>query len=198
MKEQLYLLNMILFSFLISCCNDDDMMIKEPDDMVVDCTEMDCSTQEDFYGVGVMNGECWESDFSQLEIFDSSWKLMITLGKEESNGIDGRLFFIINELTNLSDTIWLGFSYSNVSTPNLIASVGYTYLEDHSIVGDFDFSSDDELTYNDFLIIDYFNQDTSIVEGHFQVRFPQRSVNHFVNAPDSMNIQCGRFRVSEF
>jgi len=68
MKEQLYFLNLILFSFLISCCNDDDMMIKEPDGMVVDCTEMDCSTQEDFYGVGVMNEECWIADNTELEI----------------------------------------------------------------------------------------------------------------------------------
>ncbi|NBC06400.1 MAG: hypothetical protein GVY26_04320 [Bacteroidetes bacterium] len=197
MKEQLYFLNMMLFSFLISCCNDDDMMIKEPDDMVVDCTEMDCPTQEDFYGVGVMNGECWIADNTELEINTPSAMMLVNLRKYESNSIDGYLYFIINKLTDLNDTIWLGFSYSNVPIPN-VARTKYTYLEDHSIVGDFDFSSDDELTYNDFLIIDYFNQDTSIVEGHFQVRFPQRSVNHFVNAPDSMNIQCGRFRVSEF
>ena len=197
MKEQLYFLNMILFSFLISCCNDDDMMIKEPDDMVVDCTEMDCSTQEDFYGVGVMNEECWIADNTELEINTPSAMMLVNLRKYESNSIDGYLYFIINKLTDLNDTIWLGFSYSNVPIPN-VARTKYTYLGDHSIVGDFDFSPDNELTYNDFLIIDYFNQDTSIVEGHFQVRFPQRSVNHFVNAPDSMNIQCGRFRVSEF
>lgn len=197
MKEQLYFLNMILFSFLISCCNDDDMMIKEPDGMVVDCTEMDCSTHEDFYGVGVMNAECWIADNTELEINTPSAMMLVNLRKYESNSIDGYLYFIINKLTDLNDTIWLGFSYSNVPIPN-VARTKYTYLEDHSIVGDFDFSPDDELTYNDFLIIDYFNQDTSIVEGHFQVRFPQRSVNHFVNAPDSMNIQCGRFRVSEY
>ncbi|WP_421947190.1 hypothetical protein [Phaeodactylibacter xiamenensis] len=197
MKEQLYFLNLILFSFLISCCNDDDMMIKEPDGMVVDCSEMDCSTQEDFYGVGVMNEECWIADNTELEINTPSAMMLVNLRKYESNSIDGYLYFIINKLTDLNDTIWLGFSYSNVPIPN-VARTKYTYLEDHSIVGDFDFSPDDELTYNDFLIIDYFNQDTSIVEGHFQVRFPQRSVNHFVNAPDSMNIQCGRFRVSEF
>jgi hypothetical protein len=197
MKEQLYFLNMILFSFLISCCNDDDMMIKEPDGMVVDCSEMDCSTQEDFYGVGVMNEECWIADNTELEINTPSAMMLVNLRKYESNSIDGYLYFIINKLTDLNDTIWLGFSYSNVPIPN-VARTKYTYLEDHSIVGDFDFSPDDELTYNDFLIIDYFNQDTSIVEGHFQVRFPQRSVNHFVNAPDSMNIQCGRFRVSEY
>ncbi|WP_425420554.1 hypothetical protein [Phaeodactylibacter xiamenensis] len=197
MKEQLYFLNLILFSFLISCCNDDDMMIKEPDGMVVDCSEMDCSTQEDFYGVGVMNEECWIADNTELEINTPSAMILVNLRKYESNSIDGYLYFIINKLTDLNDTIWLGFSYSNVPIPN-VARTKYTYLEDHSIVGDFDFSPDDELTYNDFLIIDYFNQDTSIVEGHFQVRFPQRSVNHFVNAPNSMNIQCGRFRVSEF
>jgi hypothetical protein len=197
MKEQLYFLNMILFSFLISCCNDDDMMINEPDGMVVDCTEMDCSTQEDFYGAGVMNEECWIADNTELEINTPSAMMLVNLRKYESNSIDGYLYFIINKLTDLNDTIWLGFSYSNVPIPN-VARTKYTYLEDHSIVGDFDFSPDDELTYNDFLIIDYFNQDTSIVEGHFQVRFPQRSVNHFVNAPDSMNIQCGRFRVSEY
>lgn len=197
MKEQLYFLNMILFSFLISCCNDDDMMIKEPDGMVVDCSEMDCSTPGDFYGVGVMNEECWIADNTELEINTPSAMMLVNLRKYESNSIDGYLYFIINKLTDLNDTIWLGFSYSNVPIPN-VARTKYTYLEDHSIVGDFDFSPDDELTYNDFLIIDYFNQDTSIVEGHFQVRFPQRSVNHFVNAPDSMNIQCGRFRVSEY
>jgi len=91
MKEQLYFLKIILFSFLVSCCNDDDMMMKEPDGMAVDCTEMDCSTPGDFYGVGVMNEECWIADNTELEINTPSAMMLVNLRKYESNSIDGNL-----------------------------------------------------------------------------------------------------------
>ncbi|MDV7396808.1 hypothetical protein RZS08_35750, partial [Arthrospira platensis SPKY1] len=63
----------------------------------------------------------------------------------------------------------------------------------------FGFSPDSELTYQDFLLIDDFSADTTIVEGRFQVRFPKRSVSNFVtHAPDTMNIRCGKFRAKAF
>ncbi|MDV7397687.1 hypothetical protein RZS08_40175, partial [Arthrospira platensis SPKY1] len=104
----------------------------------------------------------------------------------------------INKATSLRDTIWLGGTYSDVEIPGLARS-SYNYLEDHTIAGSFRFAPTDTLTYKDFLLIDDFNADTTIVEGRFQVRFPRRSVSNFVtHAPDTMNIRCGKFRAKAF
>ncbi|WP_367388763.1 hypothetical protein [Lewinella sp. LCG006] len=183
---------MALFFGAVACCEDPvmDVVKEEPS-----CDEVECAIQDEFYGVGLLNGECW---YAERGWIDSSnpYVLSIYLAANTTNEIIDELSFIVNDETALSDTIWLGWAYSNIPIPN-VASTRYAYIEDHSNVGSFSFERDSPLTYQDYLLIDYFNADTTIVEGHFQVKLPHRSVNSFVtHAPDSMNIRCGRFRAN--
>lgn len=185
----------IVFSIItISCCDDD--MTMEPDRDGIDCSEIDCLVIEEFYGKGMVNSACWTTDLTNID-HSGNTHFSITLWGETTNGIDEQLRIRIINTADLNDTIWLGWvDFANPS-PN-IASARYFYTEGSSFAGDFDFGSDSELTYDDYLLIDSFNADTSIVEGRFKVRFPRRNINNFVtHAPDTMRIECGSFRVKE-
>ena len=185
----------LTFTLLFSCCkNDDDMIglpIKE-----LDCTQIECTSIDEFYGVGLMNNNCWISDYSVLDPF-SPFAMSIIIGKEETNGISESLRFVVNNETKFSDTIWLGGAdFVNV-VPG-VAHSSYYYDEGGSSAGVFDFNPDVEFNKTDFLLIDYINEDTSIVEGRFQMRFSRRNVNGFViQAPDTMRFQCGSFRAKK-
>jgi hypothetical protein len=182
----------LLVVLLYSCDKD-----KAAPALPVDCAEMDCPVTEEFYGVGLMNGACWAADGVWIDTF-SRVDFLITLGRVGLNGIEESLLLRVSRATDLQDTIWLGWRYSNHDIPNLVNPT-YFYSEGHSGAGHFGFSPDSELTYQDFLLIDDFNADTTIVEGRFQVRFPKRSVSNFVtHAPDTMNIRCGKFRAKAF
>jgi hypothetical protein len=181
---------LLLLTLLFLGCKDDEPTVQTP---TADCEDVACpaATQE-FYGTGLMNGACWEAAWVGIDTF-STTELNIVMTETAVDGIYGRLYLIVNQVTNLLDTIWIGGDSNNM-TPNL-AYAWFYYIEDHSIVGDFTFRPLDVLTYKDFLLIDYFNADTTIVEGRFQVHFPRRLINPFVtHAPDSMRIECGRFR----
>lgn len=192
MSKSFYFLCLVLVT--ISCCQDHGV---EPITVVPNCDNLDCPILTEFFGVGLMNGQCWSADATYIDPLSSS-SLSITLGKNEINGIGENLRFIINDVTNLADTIWLGWTDVTMPVPN-VAEARYFYTESHSSAGKFDFAPDSELTYSDFLIIDYINEDTSIVEGHFQVNFSRKLVSNLVvNAPDSMNLQCGQFKSKEF
>jgi hypothetical protein len=190
MKKLLYLLTLSSV-FFIGC--KDDALVVQPSPVTPNCEQVDCVPTAEFYGMGLMNGNCWQATWAIIDSLASPY-LAIILSGGESNGIGELLYITVNNVTNLRDTIWLGGAYSNQVIPNL-ANTWYSYTEDHSIAGSFSFKPTDALTYKDFLLIDYFNADTTIVEGRFQVRFPHRSINNFVtHAPDSMRIECGRFR----
>lgn len=174
----------------------EEMTIDKPQQSELRCEEIECSIVADFYGVGIMQNDCWTADASYIDLLSSS-SLSITLGKNEINGIGENLRFVINDVTDLADTIWLGWTDVTIPAPN-IAEARYFYTEGHSSAGKFDFEPYSELTSKDFLIIDYINEDTSIVEGRFQVYFTRKIMSSFVpNAPEEMNIRCGRFKSKE-
>lgn len=186
---------LLICAVLLSCCKNDDDIVEQPYDKL-DCTQVDCPISQEFYGVGMMNDACWKSDFAVLEPV-SSFSLAISLNKNEINGIREGLTISINKKTELLDTIWLGWADFANQVPNL-AYARYSYSEGNSSAGKFDFAPDVPVTKEDFLVIDFINEDTSIVEGRFQLRFSRRSVSSFVtHAPDSMRFQCGKFRAKE-
>jgi hypothetical protein len=186
-------LSCFLLAVLLYSCDKD----KAAPALPMDCAEMDCPVTEEFYSVGLMNGECRAAKAVKTA-FSSTFSFSIRLFGGEVNGISEELTFSINPMTTLQDTIWLGWNSFTNPRPN-VAHTWYSYMEDHSVAGEFKFGVGTEVTYNDFLLIDYFNADTSIVEGRFEVRFPERSVSGFVtHAPDTMHIRCGKFRAKAF
>jgi hypothetical protein len=173
---------------LMLCCEDNVVPQPSLPPPPPPCLEVECETEDEFFGKAIMNGECWVADYTTFR-----YGKTIRLGMFEIDGIGEKLSIGLGDNTDLKDTIWLG---SPAGHGHLnIGSAYYGYNEFHSSAGGFDFPYPHPLTYEDFLIIDYFNADTSILEGHFQVRFPNRSVVSFVNAPDTMRLGCGSFRV---
>ena len=174
---------------LLACCDDDDM-VPQPS-TPPPCVEVLCETEEELFGKAILNGVCWMADYTFLLPGKT-----IFLARSEGNGIEGGLSINLEQATDLQDTIWLWRHATTDPAPNLV-SCNYSYSEGPSSVGEFDFHSTAEPTYEDFLIIDYFNADTSLIEGRFRVRFSDRRVNSFVNAPDTMRLGCGSFRVQK-
>jgi hypothetical protein len=182
-----------LFALAFFCCDDDDGIPEPPPPPpVFNCEEVSCEPHEEFYGKCVMNQWCWIADGIFVDYSPS--RMILTFGKNEVDGIGERLSIKIYSNTNLQDTIWIGTTDSGNPEPN-IAPTYYGYTEDGGSAGTFNFMFGQELTYEDYLLIDYYNADTSIIEGQFQVRFPERAVNSYVNAPDTMRLSCGSFRV---
>ena len=193
MTRLLVLLAILLLSF---SCKKDGIIVQTPPENELDCALTNCTSSQEFYGNSLLNGECWISDYAVIAP-SSNFALSVILGKAATNGISENLRFVINNKTDFSDTIWLGW----VDFVNLTPGIGhsaYSYSEGDSSAGKFDFAPGLPVTKEDFLVIDFINEDTSIVEGRFQLRFSRRNVNSFVtHAPDSMQFQCGKFRAKE-
>jgi hypothetical protein len=183
----------LLFFVLLSCCDDGDAIPQPPPPPA--CLEVVCETEEEFYGKAIMNGECWKADITNLDVSPGG-TFSINLNKYEVNGIGEGLSIVLYKNANLEDTLWIGFTNSG-NPSHEVAPSYYGYQNFHGLEGEFSFPFGTELTYKDYLLIDYFNADTSIVEGRFQVRFPSGSVNSYINAPDTMRRGCGSFRVKK-
>ena len=164
----------------------------------VNCAEVDCVIEDSFYGKGLLNGECWTTPFVGINPL-SSRDINIILGDPEINGQRGELHLTFaKSSTNLQDTIWLG-RLPTSNSPSNFGGAQYLYWEDHTPVGRFKFAPNAPFTYQDYLLIDDFNADTTMISGRFQLRFVERNIASFVqHAPDSMTIKCGSFRVERF
>lgn len=93
--------------------------------------------------------------------------------------------------------IWFGWIDVMMLVFNIV-EVRYFYIEGYFFVGKFDFEFYLEFMFKDFLIIDYINEDMSIVEGCFQVNFIRKIMSSFVfNVLEEMIIRCGRFKLKE-
>ena len=180
----------LLFFAFLSCCDDDDTVPQPPTPPA--CLEVVCETEEEFFAKAIRNSECWIADYVRWDGSGSS----IDFFQGRPDNITEGLSFPLNRNTDLSDTIWLGFTNSGNPAPNIVSGK-YIYFDLHVIYGSFKFEYGSEPTYRDYLLIDYFNADTSILEGHFQVNFPPANPIPFVNPPDSMRLGCGSFRVKE-
>ena len=191
-KAAIYLL---FATFIAACGEDDDTIPQPPVPPVVACEEVECTHEDEFFGKAIMNGECWKTEWTLYLLDDSV--LDISLGLPHSVGIGEMLTIRVNPDSDLNDTLWLS-SPINIDPPANNAFTIYTYIETDAIAGHFQLPVDAPPTGEDYLLFDYINEDTSILEGRFQVNFPIRGVNSYVNAPDSMRLECGAFRVERF
>lgn len=63
----------------------------------VDCSEVDCMIEDEFYGSGLLNWECWMISFVGISfLFEDD--LIIIFGDLDINGICGELRFVLEKL----------------------------------------------------------------------------------------------------
>ena len=141
----------------------------------------------DFHGVFLLNDKCFSSD-NLIFTKDGDYYL---INLRKSGPISEGVSFVIFPTANFKDTLFLESSF-NLKVNE--CGVFYNYFEGASVAGSWDIPKD-KGTNHDFLIIDSFNSDTTIIEGRFQCKFQERFVNLFVNAPDTLNISCGSFKI---
>jgi len=145
-----------------------------------------CEHQE-FHGTFLQNNICFKAN--SFQYFKDGNFYFISLKKSDLF-IEG-IRFNFNSKQNLKDTLFLESSFNLKSNQ---CGVFYSYFEGASIVGSWDIPQN-KGTKNDYLIIDEFNSDTTIIKGRFQCKFQTKTVNPFVNAPDTLNISCGSFKL---
>jgi hypothetical protein len=152
---------------------------------------LDACPHEGFHAVFLKNGECFTSVNSEFW-FDGG---RIALNFPNGNLINETLSISISPNSDFSDTLWL-------ETPNTFntsvskADVIYAYTQDDQLFADWTIPAG-KGTKEDYLIIDYFNEDTTIIEGRFQCRFQESGSGGAIEIPDSLVLTCGSFRVQK-
>jgi hypothetical protein len=91
------------------------------------------------------------------------------------------LYITLSPSTDLRDTIWLMHPNSPERRANTVRA-SYAYFEDHSVVGNFKLDKDAPFTGEDYLLIDYVNADTTLLEGRFSGTFPG-ALGQFIRDP---------------
>ncbi len=189
MKKTILLI--IISAMTLTACQKENTGTNEP--TRINCEEIVCESEEAFFATCLINEECKEAVGAGF-LYSSNNNILIILGIDQVNGIGEQLFISVSEEADLDSKISLG--WNNGSRSPQIVHAWYQYSQGASVAGYFEFEKSDELQEEDYLIIDYYNGDTTILEGHFQVNFPHKRVSSFVtHAPDSMRIECGQFRV---
>ena len=187
----------VLFSLLLASCQKDKNGSPQTTSAGVNCDTVSCPVPTEFYGAGLMNGGCWFAEGTFFDrILSNGYYIILAFNV---NGIEQRLSFDISRNVDLQDTVWLARGNVDDAQPNT-GKAWYSYHEGDAVAGDFQFAKNAPPTYEDYLLIDYFNEDTTLLEGRFKLRFTDRSVSAFVEdiAPDSMRFECGRFRVEQY
>jgi hypothetical protein len=154
-------------------------------------TCLDACPHEGFHAVFLKNGECFNSVNSKFR-FDGG---DIALRFRNGNLINESLLIYINPNYDFEDTLWLESFYLLNPQPSK-AYVLYSYVQDDQVFAGWTIPAG-KSTKEDYLIIDYFNEDTTIIEGRFQCRFQESWNGGAIEIPDSLVITCGSFRVQK-
>ena len=109
MKKLLLLLLPVMY---LSCCDDDDAVPQPPPA----CLEVLCETEEEFFGKAIRNSECWIADYVRWGGYGS----VIYLYQERPDGFTEFLGLSLHHNSDLSDTLWLGFTNSGNPAPNIV------------------------------------------------------------------------------
>ncbi len=180
--------NLSIFLIVITCffaCEKEEPVPPIPTMPIYD---VPCEVEE-YFGSFLQNGECFVENEVRLRVTNTGRSVII--GK--SGIIPEALWLIISSEANLKDTLFLETRGFLTRAGN--ASVFYSYSSGDQSFGTFGISQGTG-TKKDFLIIDYFNADTTEMMGRFQCRFNDRSIAEPpVVAPDTMVITEGYFRV---
>jgi hypothetical protein len=146
---------------------------------------------DDFHVTYRFNDSCVTETFVQFS--KDGEDFAIKSGRTHSEEIAQFLNILILEESNLNDTLWIeGFDVTSSFTDRVIFT--YSYVESSGISGGFRIRPG-QGTKDDYLIIDYYNADTTILEGRFQCKFKEGSAASWVNAPDSLKLSEGSFKV---
>jgi hypothetical protein len=153
---------------------------------------LDACPRDGFHAVFLKNGECY---YSVNSTFRTGIGGQIALDIYDGSLISESLSIYLNPSSDFGDTLWL-------ETLNLLnpqpskAYVLYAYTQDDQLFAGWTIPAG-KGTKEDFLVIDYFNEDTTIIEGRFQCRFQESWNGGAIEIPDSLVISCGSFRVQK-
>ncbi len=178
--------NLSIFLIVITCffaCEKEEPVPPMP------IYDVPCEVEE-YYGAFLQNGECFVSNEATLRITNNNSRAFRI---RKQGIIPEGISFTVSHQANLKDTLFLETRGIAGRVSN--ASVFYSYSSNDTSFGTFGISQGTG-TKKDFLIIDYFNADTTEMMGRFQCRFNDRSIAEPpVVAPDTMVITEGYFRV---
>jgi len=146
---------------------------------------------DDFHVSFRFNDSCATQTYIRFEKLGSDFH--ISSGRTHTEEIGQFLHVFFLKESNLNDTLWIDSINSN-SSANDKVSVRYSYVESSGISGGYNIIPG-QGTRNDYMIIDYYNADTTIIEGRFQCKFTEGSAASWVGAPDTIVITDGSFKV---
>jgi hypothetical protein len=152
---------------------------------------LDACPHEGFHAVFLKNGECFTSVNSEFW-FDGG---RIALNFYNGSLINETLLISLDFNSNFKDTLWLE-TFNALNPDPLKARILYSYSQDDQLLAGWRIPAG-KGTKEDFLVIDYFNEDTTIIEGRFQCRFQENWNGGAIEIPDSLVITCGSFRVQK-
>ncbi|MFT6336512.1 MAG: hypothetical protein ACI86M_000968 [Saprospiraceae bacterium] len=144
---------------------------------------------DDFHVSFRFNGSCETQVY--VDFSDYGDYFSIESGRSHIEEILQFLSIDISKESILNDTLWIG---TETHTLSRLRSIKYRYQEAGGVSGTFSIPPS-QGTKEDYLIIDYYNADTTILEGRFQCTFKERSAASWVNAPDSLVLTDGSFKV---
>lgn len=179
------LVKLMFLVIIIGSCSKDCYDIERSNLVCNDHCEHD-----EFHATCLVNGECFNS--------------LRTVGNLEKGRIS---FIIINSEQNQYGAVHIRLRKNKISSDTLYfkgsvpflngennSDIFFSYSEDDQLLGSFDLHSGGG-TKEDYMIIDYVNEDTTEIAGRFQVAFTKRSVGLPIDIPPSMAITCGTFKV---
>ena len=89
--------------------------------------------------------------------------------------------------------MWIeAFDVTSSFTDRVI--LNYSYQDYSGLSGGFGIPTG-QGTKDDYLIIDYYNADTSILEGRFQCKFKEGSAASWVNVPDGLELSLSLIHI---
>ncbi len=184
--------NVYLFFLVLAIaslnCNKNTEEETVPQELPQDNIE-DCEVDE-FYARFLLNGTCWVTDFERVDIRDQ----YLNIEFQKRAAISENLIFRlpVEKLDFNRNKI---YSIDEVGTwsENVIALYTFTEGGDGLIIG-YSPALQTSST-NDYFEITQINADTTIIEGKFQCTlFPGNTTTIF-DAPDSLKITEGQFKI---
>ncbi|MGK0314749.1 MAG: hypothetical protein ACI86M_000969 [Saprospiraceae bacterium] len=146
---------------------------------------------DDFHVSFRFNGMCESQVFIDYSKLGDNFS--IYSGRSYTEDLAQFLHIKVFKESNLKDTLWIeAFDVSSSFTDRV--KVTYHYSGPNGLSGSFSIPPG-QGTKEDYLIIDYYNADTTILEGRFQCTFKEGSAASWVNAPDSLVLTDGSFKV---
>jgi len=175
----------ILVSLLITSCGKDCYDIERSN-----LTCNDHCEHEEYHVTCLENGECFKSLFIKGRLEKGTITVNVVNGEQNQYGV---LNIKLRKNKISCDTLFFRGTAAYLEDLSF-SDVFLFYGEGDQILGGFKIPTGGG-TKEDYVIVDYINEDTTEIAGRFQVEFTERFVGLPIGMPPNMSITCGSFRV---